>query len=52
MITKQGQLEVEFLKEKSSTDLESNKASIYKDYVDSEETHHGLTAAAVNFYEY
>lgn len=50
-ITKQGQLQADFLKEKTNIDQESNKASFYKDYVN-DETHYGLTAAAVNFYEY
>lgn len=50
-ITKQGQLQANFLKEKTAADQEPNKASFYKDYIGSE-THYGLTAAAVNFYEY
>lgn len=50
-ITKQGQLQANFLKEKTTTNQEPNKARFYKDYIDSE-THYGLTAVAVNFYEY
>lgn len=51
-VNKQGQLQAENFREKISTDQESNKARFYKDYVDSEDIHYGLTAAAVNFYEY
>lgn len=51
-VNKQGQLQAEDFREKISTDQEPNKASFYKDYVDSEDIHYGLTAVAVNFYEY
>lgn len=50
-VTKKGQLQVDFLKEKTYAEREPNKASFYKDYIN-DETHYGLTAAAVNFYEY
>lgn len=51
-VTKKGQLQADFLREKTNIERNADKASFYKDYIDDNEIHYGLTAAAVNFYEY